>query len=192
VLVRERWKFDPSYLTYSPDASQREAEGEQALLRMAIDAERIDLLPQTPDFEIHDAQYHDDHSIDHMMWVDDLRTEMSQTIQQSNGYGIMAEVPIWSPTKMAVAEQAIALMMAHEQLHTDLSEDMEEWEIGKYPKYDGGWRHSITIGKGEQMIGIYDGYSKFYDFGIKGVPIYEFNVQPTPFNLDTILCVSDG
>lgn len=185
VLVRERWKFDPSYKTYSTAKSEAEMDSEHNTIRMAVEAEDLSLLPQTPDMEIHDAQYHDDHSIGHMMFIDELRREMAQTAPQQNMYGIVGEVPLWSTNKLAVAEQGIALLMAHDDLHVDLSEGMDEWEIGKYPKYDGGWRHSVIIGSSDKPVGIYDGYSKYYDYGIKGVPIYEFNVQPTPFNLWT-------
>ena len=189
VLVRERWKFDPTYETYSRGDSETEMAREHAMIQAAIDAEDVALLPTDadgrpdPTLSLGDAQYHDDHSVGHLLFIGELRAKMAELApDMRNEVGVMAANPVMSAVKQGVAEAAIALLMGHEALHAELSEGMEEWKIGQYEKYAGGWRHSIVIGKGSDVMGVYDGYSKFYDYGIQGVPIVEFNVQPSPLN----------
>ena len=186
VLVRERFKFDPTYLRYSHEQSEKEMEQEHAMLRMAIDAEDPSLIPPV-EMVWNDAQYHDDHSIGHLMFVAQLRQEMGKTeVKGLDPYtGVRTEGLIWGMGKQAVAEQAIQRLLEHEQLHADASEGLEEWEVGTYPKYDGGWRQTIILGKGADAVGVYDGYSKWMDYGIQGVPMVEFNVAPSPLEFWT-------
>ena len=186
IQVRERWKFDSSQETYSVAQSEAEAMQEQAVIGQAIEKEQIDMLPQNPKLLYSRAQYHQDHADEHAIYADGIRRGMNETRPERmmNDVGVIMEdeVPVWSIQKRAVAEQALAILDAHEQIHLDELAELEEWEVGKYPKYEGGWRHSIIIGQTTQLVGVYDGYSKFLDYGIKGVPIVEFNIQPSALN----------
>lgn len=182
VLVRERWRFDPSYEDYPEGQSERDADDEHTMLRQFI----VDPQGQLPDpaMLLEDGQDHDAHSIDHMMFIDQLRKEQNTTARMpsSMGMGMMVEMPTMPMDQRAKIDQVIALLMTHEQMHVETLGELEEWQIGKQLKYLGGWRHSIVAGESDACVGLYDGYSKFYEFGIQGVPIYEFNVQPNPMN----------
>lgn len=187
LLVRERWKFDPSLSTYSREQDERDIELEHGLLDIAIegaDPQPLAMLEQM----LKDEQYHSDHSVEHWLKYREIE-ENKQKARKGGGYvdpqtGVVTQQLMWGPGQQAVADQALAALKQHVQIHDQLADDMEDWEEGKYPKYEGGWRHSIIVGEGAEgeVVGVYDGYSKFYDFGHSGPPIFEFNTGPGVLN----------
>ena len=188
LLVRERWKFDPSLSTYSREQDERDIEVEHVLLDMAIenaDPAPLEMLPQM----LKDEQYHSDHSVEHWIKYQEI-SDGKQKVGKNPGYvdpmtGVATQFLEWNPGQQAVADQALAALKQHAEIHDKLANSMEDWEEGKYPKYEGGWRHSIIVGEGtsaDQVVGVYDGYSKFHDFGHSGPPIFEFNTRPGVLN----------
>lgn len=184
ILVREFWRFDAGLKEYPKSSDEAAIKEESSLVDKFVNGEiTLDMVDLESQFE--ERQYHTDHIVGHYNKIKslmDLRDK--QEMVEMTGPDLVRTVmpvPVTSAGEAERIAQVIPMIAAHAKQHEDYFDELgNPFLEGKYPKYEGGWRYSIVLGEGDgpnNSVGVYDGPSKFIEYGIQGVPISEFNLM---------------
>lgn len=182
LRVLTRFKFDASLETVSTEADENVIQQEHAIINdMIMGGTPIDVSGELK-FDV--SQYHENHRNAHLLLVQQIQSEAAKEVVMHvpDEFGTMMQVkrPAYSTAELARMAQVVEILMTHVLWHEDIMRDMKPEMIGKYPRYEGGWRQTIVVG---DEILVYDGASKFYtQFGIQGVPLVEFSLMGHPLH----------
>jgi len=187
VLVRELWRFDASLQEYSKSDDEADIAAKNRMIdsfvRGEITLEQIDLASQ-----FKDEQYHTDHVVADYNKIKALMAQRDKVREvEVAGPDLVRTIvpqPMVTSGEMQRIAEVIPIIKADADQHeTFLDELGNPFLEGKYPKYEGGWRHTIILGNGNDggdAVDVYDDVSQFLEYGIKGVPVYEFSLMGWP------------
>lgn len=165
ILVREFYQFDTSWKRYSESRDLDEMDREHALLDEYIRNPMAMPFPEELLFD--DRQYHSRHMAGHQAMIEEWLT-----------------IPLGEVNSIALERAMAFLKQQHMPQHQRAIDYLKEndGDEGYYPKYANGWRQTIILGDGGDELCVYDGVSRYVEYGIRGHPFHEFNMMGWPMH----------